>query len=159
MELRISSPCPESWDEMPGDDRVRFCDRCSLNVYNLAVMSREEVDALVRNRKGRLCGRLYLRGNRTATLRDCAGGRRAKLVRRAVGLAAMLVIGAVSWMLRKVEEPDRSIHPPLVQKALNWIEPERKRPVPQFKVGEVCPPPAPLGPQPAVPPTPPEQTP
>jgi hypothetical protein len=151
MDLRISSPCPESWDEMAGDDRVRFCNRCSLNVYNLAIMSREEVEAIVRSRNGqRLCGRLYLRGNRTATLRDCAGGRRVKLVRRAIGLAAMLVIGAVSWLLRKVEEPDRSIHPPLIQKALNWIEPERKKPLPKMLMGEI-PVPPPVGPQPPVP--------
>jgi hypothetical protein len=131
---------------MPGDDRVRYCNRCSLNVYNLAVMSREETEALVRNRKGRLCGRLYLRGNRTATLRDCAGGRRLKLVRRAVALAAMLVIGAVSWLLRNVDEPDRSIHPPLIRKALNWIEPQRTSNRSVMAMGEVCPPPAPPAP-------------
>jgi hypothetical protein len=154
MELRISSPCPESWDEMPGDDRVRFCNRCSLNVYNLAVMSREEVDALVQSRRGqRLCGRLYMRGNRTATLRDCAGGRRVKLVRRAAALAVMLVIGAVSWMLRKVEEPDRSIHPPLIRKALNWIEPERTKPR-RMVMGELPAPPAPPPPAPPAPPGP-----
>jgi hypothetical protein len=134
---------------MPGDDRVRYCNRCSLNVYNLAVMSPEETEALVRNRTGRLCGRLYLRGNKKATLRDCAGNRRLKWVRRAAALAAMLVIGAVSWMLRKVDEPDRSVHPPLIRKALNWIEPERTTTVkPPMLLGEVCPPPAPPGAKP-----------
>ena len=148
--MRISSPCPESWDEMAGDDRVRFCNRCSLKVYNLSVMSREETEALVRNRTGRLCGRLYLRGNRKATLRDCAGSRRLKRVRRAAALVAMLVIGAVSWMLRKVDEPDRSIHPPLIRKALNWIEPQRTRTKSVIAMGEVCPPP-PVPPVPAGP--------
>ena len=145
MELRISSPCPESWDEMSGDDRVRFCGRCNLSVYNLAVMSRQETEALVRNTNGRLCGRLYLRGNRTATLRDCRGGRRVKLVRRAVALAVFLVLGAASWMLRRIEEPSRAIHPPLIRKALDWIEPERKSlPMP---MGIVCPPQPPKPPQ------------
>jgi hypothetical protein len=149
MDLRISSPCPESWDEMSGDDRVRFCGRCNLNVYNLAVMSRQETEALVRNTNGRLCGRLYLRGNRTATLRDCAGGRRVKVVRRAVALAVFLVIGALSWMLRRVDEPSRSIHPPLIRKALDWIEPERKRL--EMPMGIVCPPQPPKPPQPPSP--------
>ena len=132
---------------MPGDDRVRFCNRCSLNVYNLAVMSPEETEALVRNRTGRLCGRLYLRGNRKATLRDCAGGRRLKLVRRAAALAVVLVLGAVSWMLRKVDEPDRSIHPPLIRKALNWIEPPKPNKS-IMMLGEICPPPPPAPPRP-----------
>jgi hypothetical protein len=159
MNLRISSPCPESWDEMAGDDRIRFCGRCNLNVYNLAVMSREEIEALVRNTNGRLCGRLYLRGNRKATRSDCGAGRRFKLVRRAAALAVVLVIGAVSWMLRKVEEPDRSIHPPLIRKALGWIEPERKRTYTML-MGEVAmpspptPPPAPPVPIPTPEPTP-----
>jgi hypothetical protein len=152
MILRISSPCPESWDAMPGDDRIRFCNRCNLNVYNLAVMSREETDALVRKNKGRLCGRLYLRGNRKATLRDCAGGRRVKLIRRAITLAVLLVIGAVSWLLRKVEEPDRSIHPPLIRKALNWIDPEQQTPLPPM-LGRICPTTPPQPPPQPPPPT------
>ena len=130
---------------MPGNDRIRFCGRCDLNVYNLTVMSREEIDALVRSRNGRLCGRLYLRGGRKATLRDCAGGRRVKLARRAVALAVLLVIGAVSWMLRRVDEPDRSIHPPLIRKVLNWIEPEQKQ-IRATMVGSLCPPPVPPAP-------------
>ena len=154
MNLRISSPCPESWDEMAGDDRIRFCGRCNLNVYNLTVMSREEIEALVRDRNGKLCGRLYMRGSRKATRTDCGGARRLKLVRRAVALAVMLVIGAVSWMLRKVEEPDRSIHPPLIRKALNFIEPERK-PTRYIVMGELpAPPPNPAPPAPLPGPTP-----
>src|SRR5262245_30602687 len=36
--LRIASPCSADWDEMTGDDRVRFCGRCRKNVYNLSEM-------------------------------------------------------------------------------------------------------------------------
>ena len=49
-----------------------------------------------------------------------------KLVRRAVALAVVLLIGVVSLLLRRVDEPDRSIHPSLIRKALDWIEPEKK---------------------------------
>jgi len=30
--LTVASPCPESWDAMPGDDRRRYCGRCRLPV-------------------------------------------------------------------------------------------------------------------------------
>jgi len=34
--VRIAAPCPADWDRMLGNDRVRFCGQCSLNVYNLS---------------------------------------------------------------------------------------------------------------------------
>jgi hypothetical protein len=30
--LRIVSPCPERWDDMQGNEDVRFCERCKKNV-------------------------------------------------------------------------------------------------------------------------------
>ena len=124
---------------MVGNDRIRFCGRCKLNVYNLAVMNREEIEALVHASKGRLCGQLYMRGDRTATLRDCAGGSRRKWVRRAVAVAGILVLGAFSWLLRGIDEPNRSLHPAWIQAVLNWIEPERR---PRMVRGDIaCPPP------------------
>jgi len=30
--MKIASPCRESWDGTRGDDRARFCNRCSLHV-------------------------------------------------------------------------------------------------------------------------------
>jgi hypothetical protein len=144
MDLRISSPCPESWAGMAGNDRVRFCGRCKLNVYNLVAMKRQEVEALVRNTNGRLCGRLYVRGDGTATVRNCAGGTRRKLVRRAVAFAGILVLGAFSWLLRGIDEPDRSVHPVWIRAVLNWIEPERR---PRLLPGEIsCPVPVPTPP-------------
>ena len=69
-----------------------------------------------------------MRGDRTATLRDCAGGVRRKWVRRAVAAGILLALAGLTWMLRQVDAPDRSIHPPLIRKVLNWIDPERQPP-------------------------------
>src|SRR5437763_488881 len=41
--LRIATPCQASWQRMAGDERVRHCTLCSLNVYNFAEMTRDEV--------------------------------------------------------------------------------------------------------------------
>lgn len=44
---RIASPCPVRWEEMVGDERTRFCARCSKTVYNLSEMTRLEAEALL----------------------------------------------------------------------------------------------------------------
>jgi hypothetical protein len=125
---------------MAGDDRTRYCTRCNLNVYNLAVMKRGEVELLFRAAKGRVCGRLYVRKDRTATLRECAGSRARKTVRRAAAVAIILALGAFSWIMRGIDEPDRSIHPTWVRKVLDWIEPERRS---MMLAGDIAPPPPP----------------
>jgi len=139
MDLRISQPCPESWDRMVGDERVRFCGRCSLHVYNLAVLKKHEVEALVRRTSGRLCGRLYVRNDRTATLRDCGATLARKRMRRAVAVSILLLLAGFSWLLREtITEPDRSIHPEWVRKVLDWIEPDRRSRMLPGQI--VCPP-------------------
>lgn len=75
--IRIASPCPANWEQMQGNDRVRHCDACNLNVYNLAAFTESEIRALVANRKGRLCGRIYQRRDGTVLTQNCPVGMRA----------------------------------------------------------------------------------
>ena len=140
MELRISSPCPMSWERMPGTDRLRYCSHCRLNVYNLAVMSRDEVASLVQNRQGRLCARLYRRSDGWATLRDCARGRKRRNVRRVVALVGLLLLGSLGWLLRVAGDRDRSVHPRWVREVIEWVDPQ---PGGGMVVGQLCPPPSP----------------
>jgi hypothetical protein len=63
--LHIASPCPAGWEQMTGDDRVRFCQLCNLNVYNISRMSRKEAEALIANAERRICARLYRRADGT----------------------------------------------------------------------------------------------
>jgi hypothetical protein len=76
-EIKIASPCTASWDEMHGDDRVRFCHDCQLNVYNLSTMTRPRAEALIHEKEGRLCVRLYMRRDGTALTENCPVGFRA----------------------------------------------------------------------------------
>jgi hypothetical protein len=63
---------------MRGDERVRFCDQCSLNVYNLSDMTRREAEALLTDAEGgRLCVRFYRRADGTILTRNCPVGLRA----------------------------------------------------------------------------------
>ncbi len=45
--LRVASPCPTSWEQMSGNERVRHCELCNLSVYNIAELTRKEAAALV----------------------------------------------------------------------------------------------------------------
>ncbi|MCA1640611.1 MAG: hypothetical protein LC785_01235 [Acidobacteria bacterium] len=76
--VRIAAPCEADWDEMRGDKRVRFCHRCSLNVYNLSEMTSKEAERLVMRWEGaRLCVRFYCRKDGTMLTRSCPVGLRA----------------------------------------------------------------------------------
>jgi len=72
--IRISSPCSANWNDMYGNDRMRFCGECKLNVYNLSGMSREEAEDLVMNAEGRLCVRFFRRLDGTVITENCPVG-------------------------------------------------------------------------------------
>jgi hypothetical protein len=59
---------------MDGDDRVRFCDECELNVYNLVSMTEAEALELIAESEGRPCVRMYQREDGTVITRDCPVG-------------------------------------------------------------------------------------
>ena len=88
--IEVASPCDASWEEMRGDDRVRFCGLCSKNVYNFAKMSRAEIAALIANTEGRVCGRLFRRADGTVLTSDCPVG----LAERSYQHAKRLTLGA-----------------------------------------------------------------
>jgi hypothetical protein len=91
--IQIASPCPASWDGMKGDERMRFCSQCSLHVYNLSDMSREEAEHFVSKAEGRTCVRFFRREDGTVLTRDCPVGLHAvrrRLVRAVAALAGML---------------------------------------------------------------------
>jgi hypothetical protein len=94
-KLRIAVPCQASWDGMAGDERVRHCTLCSLNVYNFAEMTGGEVRELLVRTEGRVCARLYQRADGTVLTRDCPTGLRA-VRQRASRVAAALIAALLS---------------------------------------------------------------
>ena len=101
--IHVASPCPANWDEMSGDDRVRFCKQCSKSVYKLSEMTRAEAEAFVQNHEGRLCAQFYRRADGTVLTADCPVGvwdmqtRFARLWASAAALIGFLTFGAISW--------------------------------------------------------------
>jgi hypothetical protein len=95
--VRVAAPCEENWDEMRGDDRVRFCARCSQNVYNLSAMTRGEAERLVVGNEGRICVRFYRRKDGTILTRNCPAGL-IKLRRRVSRVATATAAAAISFL-------------------------------------------------------------
>ena len=59
--ITIPAPCDADWDSMIGNDQVRFCAHCNLEVTDLSAMTRHEAMRLVARSQGRLCVRLIQR--------------------------------------------------------------------------------------------------
>src|SRR5579872_532859 len=100
QQVRIASPCPMSWETMSGDDRVRHCGECNLNVYNFSAMTRSEVEALLQKREGRICGRIFRRADGSIMTKDCPRGVRAatrRLLRIASAALAALMSVSAAW--------------------------------------------------------------
>ena len=87
--VRVASPCRANWERMEGDERVRFCRECNLNVYNLSGMTRREAESLVAETEGRLCARFFRRADGTVLTKDCPTGLRAVRRRVARQVAAL----------------------------------------------------------------------
>src|SRR5574338_1406661 len=90
--IRVATPCSADWNAMTGDERVRACGACNKNVYNLSDMTRDEAEALILEKEGRLCVRYFQRKDGTILLKDCTVGIAQKRKRRlfAAGAAAVL---------------------------------------------------------------------
>jgi hypothetical protein len=119
--LRVATPCPARWDQMTGDDRVRHCNQCDKSVYNLSGMTRDEAEALVIERNGKLCARYYQRRDGTIIFSDCKRDRPYFWL--AAGAAAVLTagIGAAG--------------------AMSQLPPPEQLPVPRVQLGTPPPPP------------------
>lgn len=99
--LRVASPCDESWDDMIGDERTRFCSKCQKNVHNVSEMTRDEAETFLESVGGAACVRMYQRADGTVLTADCPVGVRKKRVKRlflaTVGGGLAAVAGVVAF--------------------------------------------------------------
>jgi hypothetical protein len=129
-QLRVASPCPASWDQMDGEGAVRFCHQCKKHVYDLTVLTREEIADIVVRTEGRFCGRLYQRPDGRALAADCpVGARRAarRLLRTATRAAAVLCLafGGYGYVqarsLVSDDSPGVMLRNPALSTFLRWV--------------------------------------
>jgi hypothetical protein len=99
-DMQVASPCSASWDDMVGDERVRFCGSCKKNVYNVSAMPRDEAEIFLGAAAGQACVRFYRRGDGTVLTADCPVGitrrRRRRVAFGVVGGAVLAAAAVVS---------------------------------------------------------------
>jgi hypothetical protein len=91
--LYVATPCSADWESMHGNDKVRFCQHCNLNVYNISMMTKAQAESLIASSEGRLCTKFYRRIDGTILTKDCPVGLRA--LRRRVSRVASAAFGVV----------------------------------------------------------------
>jgi hypothetical protein len=139
--VHVASPCDVPWADMTGDDRVRHCAQCDLDVFNLSDMTRDEAESFVRDRVGgeRTCVQFYRRTDGTVMTRDCPIGIaafRKRLGRVAAGCAAVVagILGAsalVGSLRPKSTSRIRDLRP--FTAIANWIHPPPPPPAKKAK--------------------------
>lgn len=108
--VRVASPCNVPWDSMDGTARVRYCELCEKNVYDLSAMTRTEAEDFVARRNGDVCVRFYRRADGTILTSDCPVGvqkhrRRLKVV--GAGAATLVTLAGLSNALSNSSVDDR----------------------------------------------------
>lgn len=92
--VEIKSPCGESWNEMQGGEKVRFCSHCAKSVNNISALTRKEAYRLIRESNGSLCVQ-YIKDpatNKPLYLNDLH-----QITRRAPALAAGVVAASIGF--------------------------------------------------------------
>lgn len=122
--ISIAAPCSANWNEMTGNDKVRFCQQCSLNVYNLSNMAQDQAEELIRSKEGRLCVRFYRRSDGTILTQNCPVGLQAlkkKIARAATAIiSAVLSFGASFGMFTYLTSKKTVEHPLMGSIAANY---------------------------------------
>jgi hypothetical protein len=112
--IRVENPCTESWEEMSGNDRVRFCSHCAKDVNDISALTRREAARLVRKSGGRLCIRYRFdpKTNTPIFAQKIAAFTRHGVAAGAIG-ASILSAGAYAqtesgFQLVQIERTERS---------------------------------------------------
>jgi hypothetical protein len=58
FDLSIPKPCTQQWSEMPGSSISRHCASCNTQVHNLAALTPRQIERLVFESDGQVCGRM-----------------------------------------------------------------------------------------------------
>jgi hypothetical protein len=93
--ITIPVSCPVPWDDMRGDHRTRFCNKCSQNVHDVSELTRAEAMNLVIGGDTIPCLRIYRRPDGRVMTADCTTRRERVwkwLDRRSAWAAALFAL-------------------------------------------------------------------
>ena len=109
----IASPCSMKWEDMTGNEAVRFCGDCKLNVHNLSALPDEQVAELI-NKKAdgeRICTYFYRKDDGTIATDNCP--KELKQVRNRLQAYALSMAIALSWTLATSADAQGLVGPPV----------------------------------------------
>jgi hypothetical protein len=117
--ITIPVPCPVPWEDMHGDHRTRFCDKCSQNVHDVSELTSAEAVQLVTAGEKMPCLRLFRRPDGRVMTADCLTKRERAwkwLHRRsawAAAVFALVFMGCTKPLDMTPGEPCMGVPPPL----------------------------------------------
>jgi hypothetical protein len=94
--IRVETPCPKRWQDMEGDDKLRYCDACRRYVHNVSAMSTDEASALVSGTQGRICVRYLAAPDGTPVTRD-SRHRAPRLLAVVLGVLTSIFAPPSTW--------------------------------------------------------------
>ncbi|QQR57318.1 MAG: hypothetical protein IPG59_20425 [Candidatus Melainabacteria bacterium] len=110
--ISIAAPCSADWDNMVGDERERFCNQCTLNVYNISSMSKADAEEFLSLRtQGRVCVQFYKRKDGTIITDNCPKGLRVirdKTRKMIQAASAFLTLIATSNLFAWAQQTNKS---------------------------------------------------
>src|SRR3982751_97989 len=93
--VKIESPCNADWESMIGNDRVRFCKHCNLNVNDIDNFTSKELRRLLLTSRGRICFRYRVPAMALPRLHQIVPRRVARFAAGAFSAALSLSTAAV----------------------------------------------------------------
>jgi hypothetical protein len=132
VDFKLASNCPFNWSDTDSKDRVRFCSKCQMQIYNFAGMELPEAEALIFQRENRKEPDLFKRADGKFMTADCpvAMKRRQDFFTLLVG-GSILAACAVALMLMLPHLfPTPTPKPAVVSDSKDHPPPKRKRKYP-----------------------------
>lgn len=96
--INLAFSCPMDWDKMIGNNQIRYCPECKLNVYNISSLSSIEATKLINNNENKLCIKLYKRADGTVLTKDCSIGIKVikKKINTNIAVASLAILLCLS---------------------------------------------------------------
>jgi hypothetical protein len=88
----VEKPCSVSWDTMTGDDKVRLCSQCNLNVHNISSMTDKK------RQTERTCVFMYRKKDGAVVTENCPAKIRkgSNWIRSGVASALLILVFGVA---------------------------------------------------------------
>lgn len=104
LQLILTNPCSENWDEMQPSKAGRFCDKCEKHIVDLSQKSDAELIDFFKRKKENICGRLLpTQLNRDIVVHPQKANWNWLLLPMAIGTSVITPVKALSPVVTTVQ--------------------------------------------------------